>query len=42
MEPRVAAIRNTADHGRFTDDSEAEMRLMHRGVAGLIAHHFGE
>lgn len=34
-----AAIRNKADHGRFADYSEAEVRTMHQGVAGFIATH---
>jgi hypothetical protein len=36
-----AAIRNKADHGRFNEYAEAEVRLMHQGVAGFIAGHLG-
>jgi hypothetical protein len=34
-----AAIRNKADHGRFSEYTEAEVRLMHQGVLGFIAQH---
>ena len=34
-----ATIRNRADHGRFTEYTEPEVRLMHQGVAGFVATH---
>jgi hypothetical protein len=36
-----AVIRNRADHGRFTEYTEPEVRLMHQGVAGFVATHLG-
>jgi hypothetical protein len=36
-----AAIRNKADHGRFSDYTLPEVRLMHQGVAGFVAAHLG-
>jgi hypothetical protein len=32
-----AAIRNKADHARFADYTDSEVRVMHQGVAGFIA-----
>lgn len=36
-----AAIRNKADHARFGEYTEAEVRLMHQGVSGFIATYLG-
>lgn len=36
-----AAIRNKADHGRFTEYTEPEVRQMHQGVAGFVARDLG-
>jgi hypothetical protein len=36
-----AAIRNKADHARFTEYIEAEVRMMHQGVSGFIATYLG-
>jgi hypothetical protein len=36
-----AAIRNKADHARFGDYVEAEVRMMHQGVSGFIAARLG-
>jgi len=32
-----AAIRNKADHGRFSEYTEPEIRVMHQGLTGFIA-----
>jgi len=36
-----AAIRNKADHGKFSEYSLEEVRLMHQGVSGFIIKHIG-